>query len=131
MSEREGGSASAAQGELRLALVAALVFLAPLALAEPVLARVLLAWAGVLVVYVALLRLFGLRSVLEVAIFVFLLSMCVAGVLWLDARPARQAEPSAPAAQSGPPEQRTSRTEWMRGPADDGASSRSRATIAR
>lgn len=87
--------ASEASGERRmervLALVSALLVFAPLALSGATPVGILLAWATLLLVYVALLRLFGLRSVLEVALFVFLLSACVASVLWL-ARHARHAE---------------------------------------
>ena len=97
MTEHEEGSTSEASSEARrelwLALVAALLFLAPLALAELTLVHLLLAWAALLLVYVALLRLFGLRSVIEVALLVFLMSACSAGVLWLSSRQTRQEEP--------------------------------------
>lgn len=92
MIEHESNSTSEAGPEarwhLRLALVSALLFLAPLALARPTLLGLFIAWAALLIVYTAILRLFGLRSVLEVTVFVFVLTICVALVLWIGVRQA-------------------------------------------
>ncbi|MCY1054861.1 hypothetical protein [Nannocystis sp. SCPEA4] len=104
--------------DLRVAIASALFFLVPLVLAKAPIVHLLLAWLGVLVVHAALLWLFGLRSVVESAVFVFSLSICVALVLWGERLR------GVPVSKHGESETRSSLGEgekpysdWMRRPA--------------
>lgn len=62
---------------VKIAVAACAVFAIPLLLAGPPLLPVALAWLGVVIVYLVLLRMFGMGFVIEGAVFTFVLSLVV------------------------------------------------------
>lgn len=105
---------AARRGELRLALLVGLGLSIPLALVGAPIGELLLVWAGLVAVYGLLLRAFGLRSVIESGLFVCLLAINVAIVVWVfQNRRAPQVSPVERAKTDGG-SSRASTKDWPR-----------------